>query len=82
MSGFQVSRDQGGSDTNGKVFAYNVDAAHTTILAPGDAVKLTGVQDEGLGEVDTASTTGQFLGVINSVDIQSAGENLMDTFLD
>ena len=81
MSGFQVSRDQGGSDTNGKLFAYGVDAAHATILAPGDAVSLTGVQDDGLGEVDAASATGQFLGVINSVDIQYAGENLSDTGL-
>lgn len=83
MAGFQVSRIQSGADTTGKIFPYDVAAAHTTILAPGDAVDLTGTSTAGTGValVDAASTTGQFLGIIASVDIKYEGENLSDTGL-
>ena len=83
MSGFQRSRIQSGADTTGKIFSYDVAAAHATALAPGDAVDLTGTATAGTGtpQADAAATTGQFLGIINSVDITYAGENLSDTGL-
>lgn len=83
MSGFQQSRNQSGADTTGKVFTYDVAAAHSTRLAPGDVVDLTGTSTAGTGvpQADAAGTTGQILGVIASVDITYAGEALSDTGL-
>lgn len=80
--GFVLAKSQASADHDGKVQTYSVDAAHATLLAPGDMVQVTGASDvNGVSGVDAAGTTGQVTGVIAGVDIQYAGENLTETGL-
>lgn len=82
MSGFTMSQDQSSGEYAGKVFNYSVDAAHATLLAPGDVVKVTGGADSfGNPGIDAAAATGQITGVIAGVDPQYAGEQLSETGL-
>ena len=82
MAGFIAVKKQGASETSGMVQTYAVDAAHATLLSPGDAVAVTGEADaNGVGEVDSPNATTANLGVITSVDFILAGENLTETGL-
>ena len=82
MAGFKYRKTQGGGGTTGVLSTYAVDAAHATLLAPGDAVVITGNADaNGVSEVDTGNATTANTGVIESVDFTLAGENLSETGL-
>lgn len=82
MAGFNYRKTQGGGGTTGNVSTFAVDAAHATLLAPGDAVVITGDGSAlGVSEVDTGNATTANTGVIESVDIQLAGEALTETGL-
>lgn len=80
--GFNVSRSVGTAENTGKVRRYYVEASHSSIIAPGDVVKLTGTADaDGVAAVDRATSTGVIAGVVAAVDYNIAGENLTDTAL-
>lgn len=82
MAGFKYRKSQAGGGTTGNVSTFAVDAAHATLLAPGDAVVITGDGDaNGVSEVDTGNAATANTGVIESVDIQLAGESLTETGL-
>ena len=82
MAGFKYRKTQGGGGTTGVLSTYAVDAAHATLLAPGDAVVITGdANANGVSEVDTGNATTANTGVIESVDFTLAGENLSGTGL-
>jgi len=82
MGGFRKVNFEGAGDDAGKILTYNVAATHTTILAPGDVVKLTGIANaNGVAGVDAAVVGGIFEGIIISVDFDVAEENLSDTGL-
>lgn len=80
--GFQVSRSVGTGENTGKVRRYYVGAAHASIIAPGDIVKLTGEADaDGVAAVDRTTSAGVIAGVVAAVDYRVAGEALSDTGL-
>lgn len=80
MSGFQAIRSQGGGDNTGQIDTYDVASTHSTRLAIGDVVDLTGTADAtGRAGCDAAGTTGQILGVI--VGFEADPDNLTDTGL-
>lgn len=80
--GFVLDLSQGSSDHNGKLETFSVDAGHTTLLAAGDVVTITGTADaNGISEVDAAAALGTVTGVLASVTPQYAGENLTETGL-
>lgn len=82
MSGFEARNKSGASETAGMVQTFAVDAAHSTLLAPGDAIVITGDGDaNGVSEVDTGNTATANTGVIISVDFALAGESLTETGL-
>lgn len=82
MAGFTASADQSNGDYCGKLFNYSVDAAHTTILAPGDVVVITGTADAfGNPEVDAGAASAAITGVIAGVTPQYVGEQLSETGL-
>lgn len=82
MAGFNFAKKQSSSETVGMVQTFSVDAGHTTLLAPGDAVIITGDADaNGVSEVDTAPATTAGTGIIASVDFTLAGEQLTETGL-
>lgn len=70
--GFRPIQDRSGHPYTGKIETYAVDAAHATLLAPGDLVVETGNLDAatGVSEVDaiSAGTTNLITGVITSID--------------
>lgn len=70
-------------DNTGKTRRVYVDAAHATLIAPGDLVRATGSADsEGVAAVDALTATGQqVFGVVASVEYRYAGENLSRTGL-
>ncbi len=80
--GFQyVGTDQ--QEPNGKIKTFNVDAAHATILAKGDVVRITGTSTliTGIAEVDAAAAAQSVTGVISGVNINFTTENLTETGL-
>lgn len=90
MSGFTATKMQGSSGYCGDVQTFYVAAAHATLLAPGDAVVITGTSTqpsspdsgiEAVADVDTGNATTLNTGVISSVDFQLAGESLTETGL-
>lgn len=82
MAGFKYRKSQAGGGSTGVVTTFAVDAAHATLLAPGDAVVITGDADaNGVSEVDTGNATTANTGVIESVDYTLAGETLSETGL-
>lgn len=82
MAGFLATRNQGDTDYQGKLETYSVDAAHATLLAPGDVVVITGTADaEGRAEVDAAAAGAPITGVIANVAPLFEGENLTETGL-
>lgn len=79
---FVLDLSQGSADHNGKLETYAVDAAHATLLAPGDVVVITGEADtQGVAEVDAAAPLAAVTGVIAGVVPQFASENLTETGL-
>lgn len=82
MGGFTVSNKQGSTGSEGNVQTFAVDVLHATLLAPGDAVVITGDGDvNGVSQVDTGNAATANTGVITSVAIQLAGEALTETGL-
>ena len=82
MAGFKYRKSQSGGGTTGILSTFAVDALHATLLAPGDAVVITGDGDaNGVSEVDTGNAATLNTGVIESVDIQLVGESLTETGL-
>ena len=80
--GFRPKQDLSGSGYTGKVQKFAVDAAHATILAPGDYVVETGNLDAatGISEVDAISAgtgnaiTGSIVAIERNVsDLEQAG---------
>jgi hypothetical protein len=82
MAGFNPSKDESNADYTGKLRTFSVDAGHSTILAPGDCVVLTGTADaNGIAGADAAAAGAAFTGVIAGVDPIYSGENLSTTAL-
>ena len=82
MSGFQLAKKQSDGDTCGKLMSYQVDAAHATLLAPGDVIRITGTAGTtGIGEVDAAAAAQSISGVIAAIDFNLSGEALSETGL-
>lgn len=83
MSGFEFNRTQSQGGTTGKVDTYGVDAAHATLLAPGDVMRTTGTANATTGnpEIDAATATQAITGVLVSVDPNFVGEALSETGL-
>lgn len=82
MAGFLYASKQGVGGTEGMIQTFAVDALHSTLLAPGDAVVITGDGSVlGVSEVDTGNAITANTGVIIAVDFQLAGENLTETGL-
>jgi len=83
MSGFQAVRNQGDAAHAGCLETYDVPVGNAAILCPGMAVKLLGTSSAGTGraQIVVATTSTQFLGVIDSVDPDYSTEALSDTAL-
>lgn len=82
MGGFTALREQGQGDYTGKLETYAVDAAHASLLAPGDVVVIGGTSDsEGRGTIDAGVAGSAITGIIASVAPQFVGENLQETGL-
>lgn len=82
MAGFILDLSQGSADHNGKLESYSVDVGHSTILAPGDVVKLTGTSDaDGIAGVDAATQSANMIGVIAAFEPLFEGESLSETGL-
>ena len=80
--GFAFDRTQSQGDTTGKEFTYDVDAAHSTLLAPGDVVRITGTASaDGVPQADAATATQSVTGVLFAVDPIFAGEQLSETII-
>lgn len=82
MAGFEAVNKSGASETAGMLQTFAVVSTHSTLLAPGDVVVITGDGDvNGLSEVDTGNAATANTGVIISVDFTLAGEALTETGL-
>lgn len=82
MAGFIAVADQANGDYSGKLMTYAVDAAHATLLAPGDVVRISGDSDSfGVPEADAATAGQSITGVIASVEPNFEGEALNETGL-
>jgi len=80
--GFQLNRTQSQGDLTGKQSTFEVDAAHATLLAPGDVVVVTGnASSDGVSEVDTGVAATANTGILMSVDPNFSGEALSNTGL-
>jgi|TARA_R110000851_G_C13005704_1_gene558756 hypothetical protein len=77
--GFRPVQDISGGSYTGKVQTYSVAAGHSTLLAVGDLVRITGTANsDGLAQVDAAAAgqliTGPIVGIdFNVSDIQAKG---------
>jgi hypothetical protein len=79
---FVLDLSQGSSDHNGKLESYSVASTHSTLLAPGDVVTISGTADtNGVAEVDAAAAGNPVTGVIAGVSPQLKTENLVETGL-
>jgi len=82
MSGFQYFGTEDQGDVTGKVKKFAVDAAHSTILAAGDVVRVTGTGTAaGKSAVDTGVANTANTGVVTSIIPNFAGEALSQTWL-
>ena len=80
--GFQWSRTQSQGDVTGKQFLYDVDAAHATLLAPGDVVRITGTGSaDGTPQANSATAGQSVTGILFAVTPTFAGEQLSETGL-
>ena len=68
--GFRPIQDISGNSYTGKIQTFAVDAAHATLLAVGDIVRITGTAraSDGLAEVDAAAAAQTVTGPIVAVD--------------
>lgn len=67
-AGFKFRQDMSGHGYTGKVKTYTVAAAHATLLAPGDVMRITGVADsDGVQQVDAAAAGATVTGILVSV---------------
>lgn len=83
MAGFILDLSQSSADHSGKLETFSVNATHSTILAPGDVIRLTGTSDAATG-VASADATAQgvaITGVIAGIEPLFIGENLTETGL-
>ena len=81
-AGFNLSRTHSQGDVTGKQFEYDVDAAHVTILAPGDAIRVTGVASaDGTPQADASTATVSVTGILFAVKPNFTGEALSNTAL-
>jgi len=80
---FVLDLSQASADHNGKLESYSVDAAHATLLSPGDVVRITGTArtTDGLAGADAAAASQSVTGIIAAVAPQFVGENLTETGL-
>ncbi len=81
MAGFILDQSQGDAAHDGKLRTFAVAAAHTTIIAPGDIIRIAGDAIDGVATVDTAPSTGSVTGVVASIMPLFTGENLTETGL-
>ncbi len=82
MAGFRTFNREGAAQNAGINKTFAVAASHSTLLAPGDVVVITGTSNaEGVQEVDTGNATTANTGILTSVEIQYEGENLTETGL-
>ena len=74
MAGFRPIQDISGNSYTGKVETYAVAAAHATLLASGDMVRITGTARaiDGMAFVDAATAAQTLTGVIIGVDYNMA----------
>ena len=69
MAGFFPIQSLGGAPYTGKVVKYGVAAAHSTLLAVGDLVRISGVADAtGLQQVDAAAAAQLITGPIVAIE--------------
>ena len=70
MAGFILDLSQGSADHDGKLETFSVDAGHTTILAPGDVIRLTGTADAatGVAGADAAAQAQSITGIIAGIE--------------
>lgn len=67
-AGFKFRQDLSGHGYTGKVKTYTVVAGHSTLLAPGDAMRSTGTADaDGVQQVDAAAAGQTITGILNSI---------------
>jgi len=67
--GFRPINNQGAYDYNAKTERFHVDSAHSTLLAVGDLVRITGTaHTDGVAEVDAVAATQLITGVISSFE--------------
>ena len=67
--GFRPVQDISGGSYTGKVQTFSVAAGHTTLLAVGDLVRITGTADaNGLAGVDAAAAGTLITGPIVAID--------------
>lgn len=79
---FNWSRTQSQGDATGKQFLYDVDAAHATLLAPGDVMRISGTASaDGTPQIDSSGAGVAITGILLSVAPQFAGEALSETGL-
>lgn len=82
MAGFDWSGTESQGDPTGNTRLYNVDAAHTGVLGPGDLVVIQGDSSAtGVSQVDIGTASIANTGVIMSVVPTFAGEALSQTHL-
>jgi hypothetical protein len=80
--GVKLSRTHSQGDVTGKQFNYDVDAAHATLLAPGDVMRITGTAStDGTPQIDASAASVQITGVLFSVNPIFSGEALSETGL-
>ncbi len=80
--GFKYANTQSQGDVTGKQTLYEVDAAHSTALASGDVIRISGTAGTtGVPEADAATATQSVTGVMSAPQPTFAGEALSNTAL-
>ncbi len=78
--GFILDNSQASAAHDGKLQPFSVAASHSTLLAPGDVVRLTGTSSvDGIASVDAVAQGESLTGVIAGIMPQFTGENLTET---
>ena len=81
--GFQLAKKQSDGDVTGKLFTYDVNSSHATLLSPGDVMRITGESEgsSGIPSIDAAAASQSITGVLASVDPIFTGEALSESGL-
>ena len=80
--GFNWEKTESQGDVSGMVITFNVDAGHSTILAPGDVVVIqAAANSDGKQQVDTGATSTANTGIVFGIEPIFAGEALNNTTL-